>query len=517
MSENEFVTDLLTFTRTNDISSLEKHLLSISNVNDYLNRNFIENNKQKCTLLAIACLKGYIEMIDMLLTHFTPDLEVLNDVILSGHQENFNEHLFIDVSVLWIAASMNNFSIVKLLVEHGANINHQTKTQSTALRGACYNGNLDMVRYLIERGANIHLAKENNDTNLMVSVCHKHLHIITYLVRDLNIDVNICDTDGRTALYDAVNSGSLEIVEFLLEHGARNIRAMKDRISPLLWAAEKRRLDLVKAIGCYCTLIERIEAEELLGSSFICAPQRDQHLDQAFEHFRQALELRYEHNFPKQLRLSTHSNDIFNNQQECQTIDDLKQIEFNFDRLYIEALLVRERLLGSTNEEYRYSLCYRGAILADSGQDHIGLEYWIYELYLCQQYEIPLDAKHLRRFVSLFSGILSKKRTLPVEALFTILVAITNELNTTESKYFNDNLYSLLFVITILSRILTSNDINPTDRTRLIRHLHLINQRNFVLFNSKKSLLHLSLDNETLVDDYYIKRVCKYVTHSSCI
>ena len=508
MSEGEFVNILLTSTRENDILTLENHLLTISNANDYLNRIFIENTKQKCTLLAIACLKGYIELIDMLLTRFTPDLEVLNDITLGD--EHINQPIFSNVSVLWIAASINNFAIVKLLVEHGANVNHRTKTHSTPLRGACFNGNLDMIRYLIDKGADIHITKENNDTNLMVSVCHKHWNVIMYLVHDLKVDVNKCDNDGRSALYDAVNSGSLEIVEFLLKNGARNFRANKDRMSPLLWAAEKRRVDLVTTISYYCELIERIEAEELIGSSFICASQRDRHIDRAFEHFRRALELRIEHHFPKQLRLK--SNDIFHNQEECQTLDELQQIEFNFDRMYIEALLIRERLLGVNNEEYHYSLCYRGAILADSGQDHEGLQYWIYELHLCQQNKIQFDAKHLRHFISLFSRMLHhKKKMIPMDSLFTILVAITDELNTNEEKYFNDNLYNLLFLVTVISQIFIMNkEISSTDRIRFIRYLHLINQRNYVLLDSKKSLLHLSLDNKIIVNDYNIKHICKY-------
>ena len=448
MSENEFVTFLLKSTRENDIIALENHLLTVTNPADYLNRVYDDIHMQKCTLLSIACLKGYIEMIHMLLSRFTPDLEVLNDVILEDMTPN--QHIFFDVSVLWIAASINNFEIVKLLVEHGANINHTTRTNSTPLRGACFNGNLDMARYLIENGADIHIAKENNDTNLMVSVCYKHLNMIIYLVNELKCDVNICDNKGRSALYDAVNSGSLEIVEFLLRNGARNYYAIHDQMSPLLWAAEKRRIDLVNAIGSYCSLIERIEAEEIIGSSFVCGPHGDRNLDQAFEHFYHALELRLINNLPKPLRLIT--NDIFNNQEECQTIEQLKAIRSNFNRMYIEALLVRERLLGSSNEEYRYSLCYRGAILVDNGEHHACLDYWLYELHLREQFTISLDAKYLRRFVSLFCGMLYKKKSIPMEALLTILVATTKELDPSD-KNFDYNLHTLLFLITLISQV----------------------------------------------------------------
>jgi hypothetical protein len=43
------------------------------------------------------------------------------------------------------------------------------------------------------------------------------------------------------------------------------------------------------------------------------------------------------------------------------------------------------------------------------------------------------------------------------------------------------------------------------------RHLYSINQRHYTTLDSGMSLLHLSLDNHTLVDDYHIKRICKCV------
>ncbi|CAF0749022.1 unnamed protein product [Rotaria sp. Silwood1] len=349
----------------------------------------------------LACLKGHKDVIRMLLHRYKPDLEVLNNIVFGD--VNSSQQTFFNVSVLWVATSINNFDIVKLLVEHGANVNHRTKSNSTPLRGACYNGNVEMARYLIERGADAHLAKENNDTNLMVSVCHKHLNMVTYLVDELHCDINECDINGRSALYDAVTCGSVEITEFLLKHGARNFRAVVDQMSPLMWAAERRRSDLVDVISPYCSLLERIEAQELLASTFICGNRDDHALDQSFKHFCQAFELRTIHNLLKATKST--NNAIFDNRHECQTTEQLKEIRSNTDLLYIEALLVRERLLGLTNGEYRYSLCYRGAMLADKGQYDKAVAYWIYELNLCQQYSIPIDSKHLRRFASLFSGI----------------------------------------------------------------------------------------------------------------
>jgi ankyrin repeat protein len=447
-SENEFVNLLLSAAHEGNVSALETHLLSVVNPNLYLDRAYDEAHMQKCTLLTIACLNGHVDIIRMLLCRFKPDLEVLNNVIFGDG--NPNRQIFLNVSVLWTAASINNFEMVTLLVENGANVNHTTKTNSTALRGACFNGNVDMARYLIKNGGDINITKENNDTNLMVSVCQKHLDVVTYLVDELHCDVNACDNDGRPPLYDAVNCGSLEIVEFLLNHGARNFRAVRDQMSPVMWAAEKKRPDLLEAISSHCSLLEKIEAEELLGSALICGSHGDRALDQSFEHFCRALELRLAHNLPKALRLST--NEIFGNRQECQTVGELEKIRSNFNSMSIEALLVRERLLGSSNGEYRYSLCYRGAILADNGQHNEAVAYWIYELGLCQQYSIPLDPKHLRRFASLFSGMLCKTKSVPMEALIKIITAAMKELEHNKEK-FNHNLYTLLFLITIASQV----------------------------------------------------------------
>jgi hypothetical protein len=47
---------------------------------------------------------------------------IINKVLLSGH-----------------------LNVIKLLVNHGANVNHRTDTDSTPLRAACFDGRLDIV------------------------------------------------------------------------------------------------------------------------------------------------------------------------------------------------------------------------------------------------------------------------------------------------------------------------------------------------------------------------------------
>jgi hypothetical protein len=447
-SNDEIETMILSATHQGDVHLLENCLSTVTNPNIYLNQVYDEPYDQKCTLLMIACLNEYERMVGMLLNNFQPDLEILNIVRVTDRDQQLET--FENVTVLWAAAALNNFDIVKLLVKHGSHVNHTIKTNSTPLRCACCNDNIEMVRYLVENGADVHITKEKHFTNLVASVFNGHLQMVAYLVDELGCDVNECLDDGRSPLGAAVYHGSLELVQFLLIHGARNFVANYNQMSPLMLAAEKRRVDLVSAISLHCLLIEQIEAEELLGSAFICAEFGDSNFDQSFGHFYRALEFRSIHHLPKTLTESTH--EVFNHRQECQTIDQLKELRSNQDNMYIEALLVRERLLRPTNAKYRYSLRYRGALLADNGLYHPGIALWMYELALHEQHSIDVDKEDLRQFVLMFSVIMSASLSVPIKSLHQVMIVTVRELerNTTDFCY---NLYTLLFLITITSQV----------------------------------------------------------------
>jgi ankyrin repeat protein len=244
---NEVNELLLSAVRLGDSKSIKNHLSTIQNPEIYLNRIYDEPHKQKCTLLMIACLNKHEDMVRLLLNYDNVDIEVLNDIQLMEQDQNL--WMFEDVTILWAAAAIDNLELVKLLVEHGARINHITKTNSTALRCACCNGNIDIARYLIKNGADVHIAKINNETNLIASVFNEDLKITTYLLDELGCDVNECIGDGRSPLYVATDRGSLELVQLLLSRGARNGRVVYDQMSPLTVAAEKGRSDLVDAIA----------------------------------------------------------------------------------------------------------------------------------------------------------------------------------------------------------------------------------------------------------------------------
>ena len=105
--KSEFDDLLLSAVYQDDGNLLKNHLSTVVNPNLYFNRVYDEENDQRCTLLMIACLNDNEDIINMLLHHFKPNLEVLNDILYEDM--NTSQQMFFNVSVLWLAAAINNF------------------------------------------------------------------------------------------------------------------------------------------------------------------------------------------------------------------------------------------------------------------------------------------------------------------------------------------------------------------------------------------------------------------------
>lgn len=74
---------------------------------------------------------------------------------------------------------VGHLNVVKTLVRAGADVNHQTKTNSTPLRAACFDGRLDIVKYLTHHSANIHIANKYNNTCLMIAAYKGHVDVVS--------------------------------------------------------------------------------------------------------------------------------------------------------------------------------------------------------------------------------------------------------------------------------------------------------------------------------------------------
>ncbi len=111
-------------------------------------------------------------------------------------------------------------SITKLLLDAGARINHQDTSKRTALYVASYVGNVAIVIHLLASGADPELSDITGLTPLMMGVEQEKLPIVKALL-EAGAKVNAVSDNGDTALSFARKGGNEEIINLLLQNGAR--------------------------------------------------------------------------------------------------------------------------------------------------------------------------------------------------------------------------------------------------------------------------------------------------------
>jgi ankyrin repeat protein len=147
------------------------------------------------------------------------------------------------------AGDMDHLDFIRRLLDKGANVNARMKDSTetrtiftmqwlyedgaTAFLRASQSGDVELMKLLLDHGADPAIATTNNTTALAVAagigwvegVTYEHspkhsLEAVTMLL-DRGLDPNIVDGDGRTALHGAAHKGRNEVVQLLVDHGAK--------------------------------------------------------------------------------------------------------------------------------------------------------------------------------------------------------------------------------------------------------------------------------------------------------
>ena len=258
---------------------------------------------------------------------------------------------------MWCAAAAGYLKIVELLVNKGAKVNSTTRTNSTPLRAACFDGHYDIVKYLIKNKADYEIANRHGHTCLMIACYKGHYRIAEYLLK-LNADVNRRSVKGNTALHDCAESGSLDILRLLLAKGA-TMDVDHYGMTPLLAASVTGHLPIVEHLISLESVSreDRIAALELIGATFV-DKKRDMVSALAMEECYM-----HEPYLPKPIsRIPVHAYDNAVEVTDIQALDDLVM---DPDAMRMQALLVRERILGPAHPDtVSFSLfVYSGGIL----------------------------------------------------------------------------------------------------------------------------------------------------------
>ncbi|CAM5177339.1 unnamed protein product [Eretmochelys imbricata] len=437
------------------------------------------------TPLLIAARHGHREVVEYLLDHCGARVE-------EGGSVSFDGETIEGAPPLWAASAAGHLAVVRCLLERGASVNQTTLTNSTPLRAACFDGHLEIVRYLVgERGADLEVANRHGHTCLMISCYKGHREIAGYLL-EKGADVNRRSVKGNTALHDCAESGSLEILQLLLRAKARMERDGYG-MTPLLAASVTGHTNIVEYLiqgglqneegdemlgnedgvctargrqqrgcgsgqethqccpeegqqegqkGCCATSQDEqqgpfeccsrgaaVEALELLGATFV---DKKRDLLGALKYWRRAMELRHQGGQylskpePRQLVLA------YDYSREVSTLEELEALITDPDEMRMQALLIRERILGPSHPDTSYYIRYRGAVYADSGNFERCINLWKYALDM-QQGNLeplsPMTASSFLSFAELFSYVLQdrSKGTLATQLGFSDLMGVLSK------------------------------------------------------------------------------------------
>ena len=163
-------------------------------------------------------------------------------------------------AILW-----RNNDVVKLLLDHGANVNARDKFGRTTLSYAIRLGNLETIKLLLQAGASVNARdKYEGQTALMWAVWWRNVDMvkvdIVKLLVEYGANVNARDKIGSTALMLAAQERRTESVKLLLSYGADVNTKDQDGQTALSWA-KKRSSESKKDYKTIIKILEKAGAQ----------------------------------------------------------------------------------------------------------------------------------------------------------------------------------------------------------------------------------------------------------------
>ncbi|VDM40479.1 unnamed protein product [Toxocara canis] len=351
--------------------------------------------------IVIAARNGHLGVVRYLLTKGA-DVSVRGTVAFDGE-------VIPGAPALWAAAAAGHLDVVRCLVEEGgADINQTTNSNSSPLRGACYDGHFRIVEYLVDKGADIELANRHGHTPLMIAAFKMRTDVVQFLLQR-GADPLKSSAKGNTAMHDAAEAGSEAIVRMLLNAGAKNVPD-DFGVTPMMCAALAGHERVVRLLADVADPQHTRDAMKARSYDFFL-------LHAFFPVLRFVMILYFrgkENAFHLQLYGATLVDkkmdlgaailiwnealtygrplggakpiEVYENLVEVDSFSDMRNVVGDPDAIRMQALIMRERILGGFHHETHYFIRYRGAVFCDLGQVDRCFQLWMHALKLQQNH-----------------------------------------------------------------------------------------------------------------------------------
>ena len=509
---------------------------------------------EQCSLFLLAVVCGHVDLVRTMIAEQLVDIEQHGTVLVGVHAENndmpcgFGYEVGEGVTALWCAAAWCKLDLVKLLVSHGANVNHKSKGGSSPLFMACqyFHSNrsrqvllgkpdvpiqLELVKFLVENGANVKESGRDSNTPLTVAALSgfKDPSLISYLI-EKGADPNDKNARGSTALHLTAEKGCLETVKELIKHGAELEAVDAEGLTPLQRACCGNHDEVVDYIVSLpgCSREQKIDALELLSASHATSidtesieypSEGDEEYDDdadstSIQHGYQLMLKAMKERFspPANIVKSGVKSPlaVYNNQLECQNLEELEALDMSNEAIQMEGFIIRDRVLGALpSAEILQPLVNKAVVLAYKGDLKAAADFYSQALSF-KLVSSPQSREIFQRYLQHVAGMIENKVDLKIsnlEAAYQFLQAwlaylmhrnekqhgSTFELQECAWAFDRDMLLAFYFIC-ILSNVEIHTDEDAKRKSDMIKSIVDLNMHN----SQGADVFHLAVWDSTI-------------------
>lgn len=158
-----------------------------------------------------------VDMVRLLLGRWAE----INKQFSDTHHTTSTSLTAICTNALVLAANRDHASVLKELLQHGANVNGQDHRGYTALHEAAENGSENLARILVEEyHADLHAKLLNGSFPIHIGAQSGRDECVKFFLSK-NVDINCVNDERRTPLHTAVDNRRASTVRVLVAAGAR--------------------------------------------------------------------------------------------------------------------------------------------------------------------------------------------------------------------------------------------------------------------------------------------------------